>query len=211
MDLLEDIVNNSSGNLRIAKLLSLSKSPLSAQARSLALKFIKEGRDVDRYLENYHDIEPLDQEWVDQTKRKNRQDIEKLEEELRTYKSNHIKESIRMAYMDLGDIYVLMSDYSSALKSFNRAKDYCTTPTHNMEIYMKVIHVNLMTCSWQQMTLQISKAESILDIPEKYSYNSKLKCYQGIVFLCTEKYAQAANVFLSLDFQVIEGSNDVKD
>jgi COP9 signalosome complex subunit 1 len=209
MDVLDDVVNNNSGSLRIAKLLSLSKSPLSTQARSMALKFIKDGRDVNLYLENYQDIENLDQEWVDQTKRKNIKDIEMLEEELRTYKSNHIKESIRMAYMDLGDIHMLMSDYSNATKSFNRAKDYCTTPKHNMEICMRLIHVNLMTCSWQQMTLQISKAESIIDIPEKNSCHSKLKCYQGIVFLSTEKYAQAANILLSLDFQVIEESNDV--
>lgn len=212
MDLLDDIATNSSGSLRIAKLLSLGKHPLlSTAARTLALEYIKEGRNVNQYLDNYQGIEPLDQHWVDQTKKKNRQDIDKLEEELRTYKSNHIKESIRMAYMDLGDIYLLMGDYQSAVKSFNRGKDYCTTPKHNMETCMKLIHVHMMTCSWQQMSLQICKAESILDIPEKHCYSSKLKCYQGILFLFTGKYAQAANIFLSLDFQLIEECKNVTE
>ena len=210
MDLLDEIVAGNSGKLCITKLLALKDHPcLSAQAVSSAIKFIKQGRDVSVYLDHYTSLEILDQEWVDNTNKLNRQDIEKLEEELRLYKSNHIKESIRMAYMDLGDTYCSIGDYSSAVKSFNRAKDYCTSPNHNMEIYMKLLNVYWMTCSWQQLNLQITKAESILEIPEKIYYIDKLKCYQGIVYISSGKYAQAANVFLTLDYQMVEDLKEV--
>ena len=53
--------------------------------------------------------------------------FEKLDADLKNYKSNSIKESIRRGHDDLGDHFLDCGDLTSALKCYSRARDYCTS------------------------------------------------------------------------------------
>ena len=49
-------------------------------------------------------------DWVDATERKAAAKLERLDNELNGYKSNLIKESIRMGHNDMGDFYYARGD-----------------------------------------------------------------------------------------------------
>ena len=49
-------------------------------------------------------------DWVDATERKAAAQLERLDNELNGYKSNLIKESIRMGHNDMGDFYYARGD-----------------------------------------------------------------------------------------------------
>jgi COP9 signalosome complex subunit 1 len=84
---------------------------LGTDALRAAVKEAKDGRDVRRYLEAQGHMEVIspsdpaakrDQEWVSTMSKKNQAETSRLEEELKGYKNNLIKESVRVC--NLGTI-----------------------------------------------------------------------------------------------------------
>ncbi|CAH3137681.1 unnamed protein product [Pocillopora meandrina] len=65
--------------------------------------------------------------------------LEKLDTELKNYKSNSIKGSIIRGHDDLGDHYFECGDLNNALKCYSRARDYCTTAKHVVNMCVNVI------------------------------------------------------------------------
>lgn len=86
---------------------------------------------------------PLDTAWVEATRKKALLKLEKLDTDLKNYKGNSIKESIRRGHDDLGDHYLDCGDLSNALKCYSRARDYCTSAKHVINMCLNVIKVGL--------------------------------------------------------------------
>jgi COP9 signalosome complex subunit 1 len=79
--------------------------PLCIDALKAAIKEAKGGKDVRRYKEAWDAIRIAapndpdavrDEEWIDRTTRANKTETARLETELKGYKNNLIKESIRV-------------------------------------------------------------------------------------------------------------------
>lgn len=86
-------------------LIGCSSAYLSIEALKAAIVEAKKGRDVGRYLravETLHSAAPgdpeatLDTKWIEMTSKKVALDTERMEAELKGYKNNLIKESIRV-------------------------------------------------------------------------------------------------------------------
>lgn len=135
---------------------------------------------------------PLDSAWAESTRKKALLKLEKLDTDLKNYKGNSIKESIRYGgsastgdgqrvrdrlgepgplpsvrpaldlcpgpyiylliatspaflprrgHDDLGDHYLDCGDLSNALKCYSRARDYCTSAKHVINMCLNVIKV----------------------------------------------------------------------
>lgn len=84
---------------------------------------------------------PLDTAWAEATRKKALLKLEKLDTDLKNYKGNSIKESIRRGHDDLGDHYLDCGDLSNALKCYSRARDYCTSAKHVINMCLNVIKV----------------------------------------------------------------------
>jgi COP9 signalosome complex subunit 1 len=78
----------------------------------MAIAEAKQGKDAKRYLalvEDFADIAPddplaaLDSAWVDKKSREVKDEQDKLEHELKAYKNNLIKESIRVRYLNMSN------------------------------------------------------------------------------------------------------------
>ncbi|SPC63208.1 related to COP9 signalosome complex subunit 1 [Ustilago sp. UG-2017b] len=104
-----------------------------------------------------------DSEWIQSTQQRNNAEREKLELEMRNYQNNLIKESIRMAHRDLGDHFWDTGDYTEALKSYTKTRDYCSTTDHVIEMCMNVIEVSLRIENWTNVQTFVSKAEGVLE------------------------------------------------
>lgn len=90
-----------------------------------------------------HDLLPqLDQTWIETRNKKAALKLEKLDTDLKNYKSNSIKESIRRGHDDLGDHYLDCGDLNNALKCYSRARDYCTSGKHIVNMCINVIKVS---------------------------------------------------------------------
>lgn len=152
------------------------------------------------------DIPAFDSMWVE-TKMKNAAlKLEKLDNDLKNYKSNSIKESIRRGHDDLGDHYLYCGELSNALKCYSRARDYCTSGKHVVNMCLNVIKVSVYLQNWSHVLSYVSKAESTPDFAETNGKDAnqeivtRLRCAAGLAELATKKYKAAAKHFLAANF-----------
>lgn len=158
--------------------------------------------DVAQQSTTSQDIPALDPLWIETRSKKSALKLEKLDNDLKTYKTNSIKESIRRGHDDLGDHYLDCGDLSNALKCYSRARDYCTSGKHVVNMCLNVIKVSVYLQNWSHVLSYVSKAEATPDFTETQGKDAnqviltKLKCAAGLAELATKKYKSAAKHFL---------------
>ncbi|KND02949.1 uncharacterized protein SPPG_02028 [Spizellomyces punctatus DAOM BR117] len=212
---LESYSANYVGHTRVERLIFIAEHspPLAIDAYKIALNDLKNTMDYTRYTVVHQKLNdlllgrglptiPLDQTWVDNTKKAQRAKTEKLERELKDYKSNLIKESIRMGHNDLGDHLYDSGDLSGALKSYSRTRDYCTTSKHIVDMCINVARLSMELNNFAHVQSYVVKAETTPDIPEKNIVTSKLNCIMGLVNLEAGKFKRAARNFLDTSFEL---------
>lgn len=166
------------------------------------------------------DMIPLDPVWVESKNKKAAIKLEKLDTDLKNYKTNSIKESIRRGHDDLGDHYLDCGDLASALKCFSRARDYCTSGKHIIMMCLNVVKVSVYLQNWAHVINYVTKAETTPDFNEVHGKDSnltiltRLKCAAGLAELATKKYKSAAKFFLQAsidhcDYPELLSSNNV--
>ncbi|KAK7207824.1 26S proteasome subunit RPN7-domain-containing protein [Myxozyma melibiosi] len=204
---LESYISNYYGRHAIDRLLFIADRcpPLTASALGLAIARLKQTQDVTRYqtaVDRLHSIDPsnplatLDMDWVDNTSRENRDQNEKLEQELKRYKNNLLKESIRMGYADLGDFYFTIGDLSAATQSYMRQREYCTTHKHMKDLSLDLIRVYLYQQNWSQFEAPITRLEQLpngLNELEPYA-----KAARGLWMLSRGQFKTAAALLLEV-------------
>jgi COP9 signalosome complex subunit 1 len=162
--------------------------------------------DVAAVQVNSQDIPAFDAAWVETRSKKAALKLEKLDNDLKNYKSNSIKESIRRGHDDLGDHYLNCGDLSNALKCYSRARDYCTSGKHVVHMCLNVIKVSIYLQNWSHVLSYVSKAEGTPEFTETNSKDTnqptitRLKCAAGLAELATKKYKSAAKHFLQANF-----------
>lgn len=148
----------------------------------------------------------LDTQWMETKSKKAALKLEKLDTDLKNYKSNSIKESIRRGHDDLGDHYLDCGDLSNALKCYSRARDYCTSGRHVVNMCLNVVKVSVYLQNWSHVLTYVNKAEATPEFTEGHGRDTnqniltKLRCAAGLAELATKKYKSAAKNFLQANF-----------
>ncbi|THH02120.1 hypothetical protein EW145_g6799 [Phellinidium pouzarii] len=150
---LESYIAGYSDRMAIKRLFYiLERCPTLAKATyQLAIQRIKAGRDTSFYktaVDFYNTTLPegeehvkVDEGWVDSVSANITSERNKLEAELKTYQSNMIKESIRMAHRDLGNFYRATGDDGSALKHYTKSREFCTASQHVLDMCLSVLEI----------------------------------------------------------------------
>ncbi|BBN13298.1 COP9 signalosome complex subunit 1 [Marchantia polymorpha subsp. ruderalis] len=200
------------GHTKIARLHFIAdhchSRALELEALRMASDEIKRGENTALYRESVDKIAGrlgstylLDQEWVDVVDRRAAQRQEKLEMELNGYKTNLIKESIRMGYNDLGDFFYGRGDLQQAFKCYVRTRDYCTTSKHIIAMCLNVILVSIELGQFVHVSNYVSKADQTPDVQDPIVL-AKLRCAAGLAHLESKKYKLAARKFVDTHFEL---------
>ncbi|XP_052376001.1 COP9 signalosome complex subunit 1-like [Oncorhynchus keta] len=224
---LEQFASSYSGLMRIERLQFIAQHcpQLRAEALKMALSFVQRTFNVDVYEEIHRrltdakrqaqgvpDAVPdgpaeaplLDTAWAESTRKKALLKLEKLDTDLKNYKGNSIKESIRRGHDDLGDHYLDCGDLSNALKCYSRARDYCTSAKHVINMCLNVIKVSVYLQNWSHVLSYVSKAESTPEIAENCELRFQMFLLTppppGLAELASRKYKPAAKCFLQASF-----------
>ncbi|PYI03922.1 COP9 signalosome subunit 1 [Aspergillus sclerotiicarbonarius CBS 121057] len=218
---LESYIANYTGRTRFNRLLLIGtcSTYLSVEALKAAVVEAKHGRDVSRYeraVRALADAAPndpeatLDTNWVDHMKKSVKAETDRLEHELRGYKNNLIKESIRMGNEDLGQHYNQIGDLVSASKAYSRMRDYCTTPTHIASMLFKIINVAIERGDWLSVQSNVQRLRNLQSKQEEQAKNHpKMSAALGLSQLHSGSYLDAANSFLATDPSLGDSYNEV--
>lgn len=217
--------------LRLAHL-ALNCPSLARQSLALAITSATNGKDVQLYTRlhdiasrlGFADLAAVDAEWMARLEEGNKREQIRLEGELKGYKNNMIRESIRMGQEDLA-IHFLHSGgppldpsnpqsatsagYNAAYQAFQKMRDYCTTPTHIAGMTVRLLYTSLLLAVSSQQTggspimnfnTAITTANRIRTVGVKEEEMAQLTPIMhagiGIANLGQGNYLQAATAFL---------------
>ncbi|KAL9587111.1 MAG: hypothetical protein Q9212_000478 [Teloschistes hypoglaucus] len=207
----EAYIANYKGKTRFDRLLLIGlTSPLLApEALKLALSEALRGKDVGKYdaaLDAMREIVPSqakvlqDPSWVDRTSKQIKAESDRLEMELKGYKNNLIKESIRMGYDDLGQHLHQTGELVNAVKAYGRMRDYCTTPSHVVIMNIRLISVSIDQGNWLAVQTNVQKLRSHgQQFAETQRLAAKLSAAMGLALLASNSYKEAAQEFIETD------------
>ncbi|OQV09029.1 hypothetical protein CLAIMM_13212 [Cladophialophora immunda] len=201
-------------------LIASCSTVLAEEAARMAVLEAKKGSDVRNYLESLALLERvskgknlghlLDPAWASQQEKKNTAETARLESELKGYKNNLIKESIRMGNEDLGTHYYTIGDLNNAVKAYSRMRDYCTTTAHITSTAFRIIAVAIEQRNWLAVQSQVQKVKNIQLKPEDMTRNQpKIQAASGLQQMSNGHYREAANSFLSTDPSLGDNYSDV--
>ncbi|RSL97450.1 hypothetical protein CEP52_010909 [Fusarium oligoseptatum] len=206
-------IQNYSGRTRFDRLLHIAKSsvPLCVDALKAAIAEAKSGIDVTQYNDAWDCIrfaapgEPeaqKDQAWVDKTDRANRAETARLETELKQYRHNLIKESIRMGNEELGTHFEKIGSLVEAAEAYNRMRQDVTTTKHIIDCGLHLVNVYLYRRDWSMVINSLGKITGVQTGEEEKFYQPFTKLVSGIALLGLKHYSDAAKNFLQIDFDI---------
>ncbi|TPP59621.1 COP9 signalosome complex subunit 1b [Fasciola gigantica] len=105
-----------------------------------------------------------DAQWEESTRRKGTILLDQLDTELKNYKANSIKESIRRGSDDLGDLYVRLGQLNRARKCYMRSRDYCTSQQQEITMCLNVIKVAIFQRAWSQVSVHVTQAYGLSEL-----------------------------------------------
>jgi len=209
---LQTKIGDYTGHTKIFRLLFIAErcKKFQTEAYKAAISALKQTQNTAIYRRVFESIGDsvslgppftVDQPWADSVDKKAQQQLDRLEHELETAKTSLIKESIRMGNIELGNFHYSRGDMNSALRCYVRARDYCTTGEHIIEMCMNVIKVSIEMGNFAHVLNYVSKAEQTPELKDKITV-AKLKACAGLAHLENRKYKQAARKFIETSFDV---------
>ncbi|EQL02639.1 26S proteasome, regulatory subunit Rpn7 [Ophiocordyceps sinensis CO18] len=183
--------------------------PLCVDALKAAILEAKQGPDVTRYMEAWDCIrlaapgEPeaqRDQAWIDRIEAENKAELSRLEAELKGYKNNLIKESIRMGHEDLGKHLENTGKLQEALEAYGRMRQDVSTTKHIIDCGKHLANVSLQRHDWSTALSAMSKTAGVHGGDFGESPHAFIKIVSGISHLGMGHYDDAAQFFLQADF-----------
>ncbi|RMD39662.1 hypothetical protein DV735_g5467, partial [Chaetothyriales sp. CBS 134920] len=211
---LQQYISNYRGRTVFRRLYLIASCSLALreEAAKLAVLEARKGSDVNNFkaavallasIPGYRDRDAdglLDQSWAVAQQKRNARETARLENELKGYKNNLIKESIRMGNEDLGNHYYKIGDLAHAAKAYARMRDYCTTPLHIASTAFRSIAINIEMKNWLGVHSQINKVRSLqMKQEELFRTQPKINAAMGLQHMCSGDYRDAAISFLSTD------------
>ncbi|KAF1838557.1 PCI-domain-containing protein [Decorospora gaudefroyi] len=205
---LESYIANYSGYTRIDRLHHIgAHSPyLAVDAYRLAIAQAKRGKNVELYttlVEELSKIAPddpaalTDTTWAEKKTREVREEHDRLEHELKSYKNNLIKESIRMGNEDLGHFYYDTGDFSNAHKAYMKMREHCTSPKHLADMNLRLVYTSIAQKSWTNVMANLAKSEATqLKGEDKAKLEPIISACNGLALMCAGSYPDAATAFL---------------
>ncbi|KAG5665674.1 hypothetical protein KAF25_009799 [Fusarium avenaceum] len=204
-------IQNYAGRTRIDRLIQIGKSsvPLCVDALKAAIVEAKAGSDITLYIEAWNCIriaapqEPesqKDQAWIEKVERENKAERARLESQLKQYRHNLIKESIRMGNEDMGQHYEKTGYLDGALEAYNRMRQDVTTTKHIIDCGVHLVNVYIAKRDWTMVLNNLGKIIGVQSGDEERTYQTYTKLVSGIALLGLKHYKDAANSFLQIDF-----------
>ncbi|KAK4157947.1 26S proteasome subunit RPN7-domain-containing protein [Chaetomidium leptoderma] len=206
-------IQNYKGRTRFDRLFLIGRSsvPLCVDALKAAIAEAKRGRDTHRYREVVECLRvaapseseaSFDQAWLEAQDAANQVETNRLLTELKGYKNNLIKESIRMGNEDLGKHLESIGDLNSAAETYSKMRPDVSTPKQFLDVGKHLVRVSIQRREWGMVSAHLSKMGGAQHAEEEKAVQPYLKIAHGIALLGQEKYKEAALSFLSADCSI---------
>ncbi|OTB04937.1 hypothetical protein M426DRAFT_320242 [Hypoxylon sp. CI-4A] len=202
-------IANYKGRTRFERLLLIGQCsvPLCVDALKAAIVEAKRGKDVQRYRDAWECIrmaapdEPeakWDENWVTRTESANKAETHRLEVELKGYKNNLVKESIRIGHRDLGEHLEAIGNLNEASETYIKMRPDASTQSHIHDVGRHIISIMLQKRDWAGALANVNKVLPANPTDETTFDQQYQRIASGLAQLGVGKYYEAAKQFLEV-------------
>ncbi|KAI2626714.1 26S proteasome subunit RPN7-domain-containing protein [Hypoxylon sp. NC1633] len=203
-------IANYKGRTRFERLLLVGQCsvPLCVDALKAAVVEAKRGKDIQRYRDAWEYIrmaapnEPeatWDESWVITTEKTTKTETTRLETELKGYKNNLVKESIRIGHRDLGEHLESIGDLNTASETYIKMRPDASTQSHIQDVGKHIVGVLVQKRDWAGVLANVNKVLAMnLTNEEQNAEQPYQKIVSGLALLGSSKYLEAAKSFLEV-------------
>ncbi|CAJ2506842.1 Uu.00g080280.m01.CDS01 [Anthostomella pinea] len=215
-------ISNYKGRTRFERLLRIGQCsvPLCQEALKAAIVEAKQGQDTQRYRDAWECIriaapnEPeaqWDSAWVTNTDKTNKHETYRLETELKGYKNNLVKESIRIGHRDLGQHLESIGDLTGATEAYSKMRPDASTQQHILAVSKHLISTMIQKRDWAGVLANANKVVAVSVPPQEQNTEQPYqKMVSGVAYLGSDKYLEAAKSFLEVgDPTACQQYNDI--
>lgn len=206
---LESYIQNYTGPTKYDRLMliGMSSVPLHADALKAAVVEAKKGKNIERYQEAWGYLrlaspdDPdavFDKAWEDQTTEDNKATINRYEAEIKVYKNNLVKESIRMAHEEIGRHFEATGDLPQATEAYTLMRPDVSSAKHLVQLGKHLARVGIQRREWATVLAQLSKITGLQDKEEEKLNLPYVRALSGLALLNQEKFDVAAKSFLDV-------------
>ncbi|KAF3771451.1 hypothetical protein M406DRAFT_105202 [Cryphonectria parasitica EP155] len=208
---LESYIQNYRGRTRVYRLILIASTStvLAVDALKLAVQeIVGEGKDVELYRNIVQEIRTLapneaeanyDKQWAEKVDKANQAELSRLESELKGYKNNLVKESIRMGNEDLARHYESMGDLNQAYEAYAKMRSDVSSTKHIVEVGFHLARVSVYRHDWAMVIANVNKISGLQTEPNSKTMQARCNALYGIALLGQYKYTEAAQKFFQVD------------
>eukprot|EP00816_Leptocylindrus_hargravesii_P006932 CAMPEP_0196817618 /NCGR_PEP_ID=MMETSP1362-20130617/61725_1 /TAXON_ID=163516 /ORGANISM="Leptocylindrus danicus, Strain CCMP1856" /LENGTH=538 /DNA_ID=CAMNT_0042195395 /DNA_START=51 /DNA_END=1667 /DNA_ORIENTATION=- len=151
-----------------------------------------------------------DDDWVERTQQQNSLKSEVLESRLDTSKSRLNKESIRAAYLELGNFWKEIGMLKESMRCHLRSRDFCTSSKQSGQMCLAVIRLGIDLRQFSYVNSYVTKAENTVNLVSSEPLTAaKLRVSSGLFLLENGNYADAAKKFTEVSIDLGQEFNSV--
>ncbi|ATZ54385.1 hypothetical protein BCIN_10g03920 [Botrytis cinerea B05.10] len=224
---LESYIANYKGRTRLERLylIGITSTFLGVEALKMLIKEAKQGKDVTIYMDGWAAMSRIapnepeavrDDQWIDATNKSNAAEAASLEAQLKGYKNNLIKESIRMGNEDLGKHYEATGQLALAFEAYSRMRQDISMPRHVIDVSKHIIEVSIERKEYIAVLSNVQKMRgTVLGPDDEKVIKPFCHAAEGIAQMHAGQYAAAAQTFLQtppgmgLTYNTIVSPNDI--
>jgi len=215
---IEAHLTNYKGNILIQRLQYISDNSAYHRVEALrtGLRAAKKTLNTGAYEEFHEQLTtlvgednagPKDDEWIHQTRQSALITGERLDTEIRNFKGNSVKESIKRGLEEMAEHKLQMGDVQSALKHFSKSRDYCLQAQHERSMCLNIIKTSILLRQWDHVVSYVKKGESEKNKEGTDELSrSKFSCAQALADMSAKRYDAAAVKFLQVKFESFDFS-----
>ncbi|OAA69756.1 26S proteasome, regulatory subunit Rpn7 [Cordyceps fumosorosea ARSEF 2679] len=201
-------LQNYTGRTRFDRLLLIGKTclPLRLDALKGAVAEAKSGRDVSQYKLAWDSVRKLapnepeairDEAWIAATEKSNKVETQRLESQLKGYKNNLIKESIRMGNEDLGRHLEAIGKLNEASDAYGRMRQDVSSTRQILECSVHLVNVSLYRRDWNMVLSNLGKISGMGTAEDGQGVPTFFRVMSGIAHLSLGNYAESAKSLLA--------------
>lgn len=199
--------NPGTGFTRLDRLttIGLTSRHLEHDALKYAQSEARQMRNIPRYLAISNDLtcnypnDPSvrpDGNFVRETSAIIQSETNRLDQELKGYKNNLIKESIRMATEELGTHHFAAGNLPEAAKSFSKMREFCTTQAHLAFMHLRLALVGVAQGNWINVQNAVARIQAQPSFADYSKLAPAIKPLLGLTALAAGDYNTAATHFI---------------
>lgn len=114
-----------------------------------------------------------------------------------------------MGYDDLGQHYHRIGELSNSSRAYSKMRDYCTTPSHIVIMYLRLTNVSIDHNNWLAVQSNVQKLRSQMQkYPDNERIAAKLSAAMGLAHLASGLYKEATENFIEADPRMVSAKLD---